>query len=658
MKGWLYLKYTDEQKQSVLSNEGNYLINAGAGSGKTRAFIMRIARMIKDGTADPDEILGLTFTKEAAEEMRKRLVKAIGKKNAEEVNLSTFHSFAYRILKSKFPSEYNRVKIMPQWWKMKTLNDFCQKSSSYNPDGLGLSCKAGDLASFISHQKMNLVEPGDMLILDRWTEGVATVDDDTLSYIYARYCEMAKKARMIEFDDMMLDLHRKLEEDSHLADSIKAQYTYIMIDETQDTNIVSMEIIKKISNGNVFAVGDFRQSIYGFINASIDNILDFDQNFKDVTLIDFKQNFRSTNNIVGISNLLINKSPNKKYKKFKEQESGRNEDGSPIKLVAYRDTGYEVKAISDKILELVDSGKYEYQDFAIIMRTNAQIGYYESVFTEQEIPVDVSSDKSFFDRREIADLLAYANHTVDPSDDISFRRVYNSPSRFISNKNQEIIDDYALVHDLTLEQAALSAGTNSNRMLAQYIEVYDYLRDVIDLNAGKFISEVIKKTNYIDHIEKTSPTTTDMEMRIEAIETLKNIAKKFRSIESFLAHVVAIRSNDSKKNEKAVKLMTVHASKGLEFEYVFLPTFTSENYPHKMSPDEEEERRLAYVGFTRAKNMLEISMPHSVSNGGGTFSPSPFLRDVAEDEMIDVLREVSLGSNVAFKEKSYTGGLK
>lgn len=648
------MNYTESQRKGILANEGNYLINAGGGSGKTRVFITRIARMIKDGTATPDEVLGLTFTKDAAEEMRKRLVKAIGKEDAKNVHLSTFHSFAYGILKKKYPDKYNRVKIMPQWWKMKVLNDFCSKSSNYNPGGMDLPCKAGDLATFISRQKLNLVQPGDELFLDMYTEGVATVAKDDLEYIYAKYCDMAEKARMVEFDDMLLDLYLKLEENDTLVRSIQNQYTYIMIDETQDTNIVSMEIIKYITTGNLFVVGDFRQSIYGFNNAYINNILDFDQEFDDVQIIDLEQNFRSTKNIVGLANKLIDKSPNPKYKKFKSQESGRDIDGSPIKFTVYRDSGFEAIEIANKIQDMVDDGKYAYEDFAILLRTNAQLGIYESIFTEQEIPVDVSSDKSFFDRREIADLIAYAQHTVDPYDDLSFRRVYNSPNRFISNANQAIIDEFAFKHELTLEQAAIEAGTSSSRALSSYISIFEDLRDDYETKrADSFLIEVYKRTGYKEHIERTSMTTNDMEMRLDAIQSLFNIAKKFRNINAFLAHLIAVKQNDSRKNEHAVKLLTVHASKGLEFEYVFVPAFSDQFFPHDMNPDIEEERRLSYVACTRAKNHLEISMPNFVSDGGGEFNPSPFLIDLIGDEILEMKKDVTRGDKRSVRELAF-----
>ncbi|MGX6979025.1 ATP-dependent helicase [Vagococcus elongatus] len=638
---------TENQKKAVMAGEGNWLINAGSGSGKTTVFTTRIARMIKEGEAIPEEILGLTFTKEAATNMKKKLSKLIGKKQADKVDLLTFHSFAYSILKRKYPLKYRQLQLMPMWWKMKTLNDFCAKPSNFNPEGMSLMCKAGDLASFISYQKMNMVDPGGELLIDMRTENVASVSVEDLGVIYAKYCDMQEKARLIEFDDMLLDLYHKLEEDPKLATYIANQYSYIMVDEFQDTNKVSMGILSHISNENIFAVGDFRQGIYGFINASISNILDFEDTFENVNNIELKHNFRSTKNIVGISNKIIDMSPIEKYKNFEPQVAGRKEEGSNIEFNVYRDEAYEVKDIANQIIDLVESGENVYEDFAILLRTNAQLGIYESVFSSQEIPVDVSSDRSFFDRREISDLLAYAEHTLDPNDDSSFRKVYNSPSRFISNQVQKSIDEYAYKHEVNLEEAAIRADIGkSGSVLSSYVDLFDDLRDIVDdVRADSFLIEVYKRTNYKKHVENTSTTAVDLEMRLEAINSLFEIAKKFRSVNAFLAHIMAVKQNNSKTNEHAVRLMTAHASKGLEFKHVFFPAFTSENYPHKMNPDIEEERRLSYVVASRAVDKLTVSMPNFISDGGSKYDPSPFLVDIAGDEIKDLQKNVTRGDS-------------
>lgn len=639
---------TNNQKKAVMADEGNWLINAGAGSGKTTVFTTRIARMIKEGSAIPEEILGLTFTKEAANNMKVKLTKLIGKKQAEKVELSTFHSFAYSTLKRKYPAKYRQLELMPNWWKMRVLNDFCGKPSNYNPEGMSLLCKAGDLASFISYQKMNMIDPGQPLLLDLRTESVANVSEEDLTTIYSKYCEQQKKARLIEFDDMLLDLYHYLLESPKLASRIKNQYSYIMVDEFQDTNKVSLGILKVISNDNLFAVGDFRQGIYGFINASISNILDFGESFKNVNIVDLEHNFRSTKNIVAISNLIIDKSPVEKYKMFKPQIAGVDANGSPVNLSVYRDESYEVREIANNIKGMVVSGQSNYEDFAILLRTNAQLGIYESVFSSQEIPVDVSSDKSFFDRREISDLLAYAMHTLDPDDDSSMRRIYNSPSRFISNAVQKELDNFAYKNNVSLEAAALYNDGKNARSLHSLVNLFEDLRDIVDdVRASAFLNEVYQRTNYKNHIEQTSTTAVDLEMRLESVQSLFNIAKKFRNVNSFLSHIASVKLNSSKKNEHAVKLMTAHASKGLEFNHVFFPSFTDENFPHKMNPDIEEERRLAYVILSRAKKNLHISIPNFISDGGIKHKPSPFLIDIVGDKINKLQKEVTRGESIA-----------
>lgn len=645
--------FTKEQEIAVMADEGNWLINAGAGSGKTTSFTARIARLVKKDIALPEEILGLTFTKESANSMQKKLGKLIGKKQASNVHLSTFHSFAYNILHQKYPGKYKSLELMPSWWKMKTLNNFCSKASGFNPDGMNLNVKAGDLASFISYQKMNMIAPGEQIVTDLRTQTVNHIEESTLSEIYSKYCHLQEKARLMEFDDMLLDLYNLLQEDERLGRTIRDRYDYIMVDEFQDTNKVSMGILQRISDNNLFAVGDFRQGIYGFINASIDNILDFTDVFEDVHVVDLKHNFRSTRNIVAISNKIIDKSPIEKYKQFAPQLAASKEVGDSIKLAVYRDEQYETREIAVKISEMVESGKYDFCDFAVLLRTNAQLGMYESAFSSQEIPVDVSSDKSFFDRREIADLLSYAEHTIDPDNDNSFRKVYNSPNRFVSHAVQKNIDEYSHKHDISLEDAAMKTDNGrSAKAIAGFVNLFDDLRNIADdMRADKFLIEIYKRTGFKTHLEKTAATAVDLETRIEAVDSLFKIAKKFSHISHFLAHILVIKQNNKKKkNENAVRLMTLHAAKGLEFNYVFMPSFTDESYPHNMNPDEEEERRLAYVGLSRSRNGLELSMPNFVTDGGLKHNPSPFLIDVVGDDIADLQKEVTRGENEAKKE--------
>lgn len=645
------MKLTTKQKEAVHAVEGNVLVHAGAGSGKTAVFTARIANLIANHGVEPESILGMTFTNEAAENMKSRLGDFIGKGRAKRVQLSTFHSFAYRILKQRYASEYNGKTVMKHWWKMQQLYDIVSKPKGMNDVGLSLPCKAGELGSFISYQKANMVKGG-MKVL--WRPDFDSLGEKhQLQKAFDKYCELVQNARIIGFDDMLVDLYYKLLEDETLLSDIKDEYEYIMVDEFQDTNKVSMEILKLIADENLFVVGDFRQGIYGFINANIENILGFTDDFKDVNLVELEDNFRSTENIVDFANHVVRVSPIERYKQFDEQVSSRGEVGSKVSITMYRDEVMEAESIMEEIESAVEDGK-KYEDFAILSRTNAQLGFYESMFADNDIPVDVSNTRSFFDRREIADILSYAEHAVDGRDGMSMKRVMNSPNRFISKSDINKLDAYAYRNNMSFEDACREmkigrSETNIKRMLVLFSELRDGIED---MNAATFLKSVYRKTSYRRHIEKTSSSSSDFAMKEDSINRLFDIAAKFMNVEVFLAHVSIIKNN-SGKNKEGVKLMTVHASKGLEFENVYIPTVTDENFPHDMNSDTEEERRLFYVAASRAKNNMSISAPVFTPTGSSSIDSSPFLEDVVGEKLKHARKTVMLGEN--FSEVAYGG---
>lgn len=637
------MKLTQNQKNAVHATKGNTLVHAGSGAGKTSVFTARIANLIANEGVNPDSILGLTFTNEASENMRLKLVGIIGEKKAKNVNLTTFHSFAYRTLKSRYVGEYSNKTIMKGWWKMQQLYEIVGKPKNAGDVGLNLQCRAGDLGSFISYQKANMIKGGMKVLWKEEFELFGTKKD--MQKAFNVYCDLVKNARLLDFDDMLVDLYYKLLDDENLLFDLKDQYEYIMVDEFQDTNTINMEILKLITDNNLFVVGDFRQGIYGFINANIDNILSFTKTFNDVNLIELSENFRSTKNIVEFANTIIDKSPVELYKNFYHQLPAREIDGSPVNVKVYQDEYSEAEDIIKTISKNFDSGM-SYEDFAILARTNAQIGFYESLFADAEIPVDVTSSKSFFDRKEISDILSYAEHALYEHDDMSIRKIVNSPTRFISKAIVNQLNEYSYNHNISFEEAC--SEMNCGRMttnVRKLVLLFEDLREDIDnMNATNFLKLVYKKTGYKMHIEKTSTTITELANREDSIKKLFEIAKKFKSTSAFLAHISAVKNNNNKNNE-GVKLMTVHASKGLEFEYVFLPSVTEENFPHDMNPDIEEERRLFYVASTRAKDKMSIGVPLFNATGSETVSVSPFLLDVMGKGILDIRKSVLRGAD-------------
>lgn len=637
---------TDNQKKAVAFVNGNALINAGAGSGKSTVLIARIANLIANENVNPNRILGLTFTNEAAENMRTKLANHIGKAKASAVTLTTFHSFAYRWLKANFPLEYANKKIMEPWWKMQTLYDIVGECTSRNPSGLGINLKAGDLAGFISYQKANMILPDCSVIVDENVAYVKHIDHELLQIAYQTYCNLVKNARVLDFDDMLMDFFYALQDNPTYREELRSQYEYVMVDEFQDTNTVNLAILKLITDHNLFVVGDFRQGIYGFINATIDNILNFQEEFEDVTLIELCENFRSQSPIVSISNNLIAASPISAYSSFSEQLAVRDNETTPVTLTLYQNDSVESDGIINKIIGMKEENPdLEFSNFCILCRTNAQLGIFESKFADYDIPVDVSSSKSFFDRKEISDLLAYAAHAVDSSDDMALRKIFNSPTRFISKAIISELDEYSFLNDISLEEAIRRMDTKNYRSrFYKLLELFEDLREDLNINAGKFLKKIYHESFYEEHIIKKSATHSELILRKEAVERLFDMAKKFTSINSFLSHVSVIKNNN-KKNEDAVHLMTVHASKGLEFDTVFVPSINSKNYPHEMNLNIEEERRVLYVALSRAINNLFISTNVFLDAKQATVDPSPFLMDIAGNLVASMKKSILYGSS-------------
>lgn len=634
------MKLTENQKRAVHFTKGNALINAGSGSGKTAVITARVANLIANENAVPSTILALTFTREATDNMRKRLKKMIGKKSSDDVQISTFHSFAFRIMKEHYPELYNGKSMMQGWWKMSKMYDIISKPTNNNNIGMDLPIRAGELGSFISYQKANMIKGGVPVVIDDNVSYVDSVDRNQLQIAFDTYCEHVRNARLIEFDDMLVDFYYSLKEDANFRETIKTSFEYVLVDEFQDTNSINLEIIKMITEDNLFVVGDFRQGIYGFINANIGNILDFTENFNDVEVVELSSNFRSTGNIVNFINQIIEKSPVEQYKKFSHQVPAREGLGAPINLSAYSTENEETASIIEKIIdEMDDNPELTYNDFAILTRTNAQIGMYESEFANEGVPVDVSTSRSFFDRKEIADLLAYATHSLNPDDDMSIRRIVNSPSRFISKNIIANIEESAYKKGQNFEEACHGF---SGYGVENLIKTFAHLRGHSEINASKFLKEIYRHTRYEDFLNKTAGTHSELKNKIDSVHRLFELSKKFSSINAFLGHVSIIKSNNSKSKD-GVKLMTVHASKGLEFSHVFVPSATEDSFPHSMCQDEEEERRLFYVACSRAKDVLSISVPVFSPNGGETLFPSPFLIDVVGDSILSLRKNIVNG---------------
>lgn len=628
------VELTKSQKEAIYSDSSKILVNASAGSGKTSVFAARIVNLIENEKVNPKRILGLTFSKDGANNMRKRVIKYIGNVG-NDIELSTFHSFAYKLLHSNFPKYYNHIQMMKSWWKLKTLSGIVGRPTNMNPDGLNIPVTAPELSMFVSYQKSNMILKGMPVVIDEKTGYVSEDLRESLQKAYEMFLERQKNARLIEYDDLLLHLYYRLYSSPEFRMEVADKYDYIMVDEFQDTSKINFEILKMIVKDNLFVVGDFRQSIYSFINADINNILEFKDNFKDAHVVELRENFRSTEKIVDLSNELIDGRNIEKYKQFDNAKSAIGIEGNDIQFKIFQTDEDEADAIVSKIKELVSEDYNDYQDFAILLRTNSQMSVYESLFAEEEMPVNISGGHSFFERSEIDVLLSYLKVMLDHSDNQSMARIINVPNRFISNNVQAALDKYAFAQKISIFEGMKSFSALSDRKPIQYLsEILSHFEESLDITPAKNILQyVLNSTKYSEHIMSTARTEVERQAKMESISSLIGISSNFENIEKFLKHIDMIKDNNKKSQKEAVNLMTVHSSKGLEFDHVFIPAVSDDYYPHDMcNGNYEEEARLLYVAITRAKYNLDLSYSANKTNGKGAYrKPSRFLNRIYPD---------------------------
>jgi DNA helicase-2/ATP-dependent DNA helicase PcrA len=628
------MKLTDKQIEAVKSLKGNILVNASAGSGKTSVFATRMALLCKLGIEE-ERILGLTFSNTAATNMKKRLGKYIGSKRAAKIPMSTFHSFAYKTLKEEF-DEYNHIQIMPLWWKLNTLRAIAKDMCIEGP-------KVTELAEFISRQKTRLVRRGED-VLDEDQAGMGLVTLDERKELYDAFREEQANARQFEFDDMLLDFYYHLKDDPAFAEKMRDKFDYVMVDEYQDTPYINNQILQLMTKDNLFCVGDFRQGIYGFINADINNILEFEKTFNNPKVIELQDNFRSTKNIVDFSNAIIRKSPVQSYKRFSEGLAARGIIGQDVDLTAYKDTRSETDGIVSAINKKVNDDGMKYSDFAILLRTNSHLGDFEDRLTEFDIPASVSSGKSFFDKNAVQDMMAYLKLCQDPNDNNAFRRVINRPTRYVTHKFTSELDKIAYRLKKPLIECVGNVKERPGK-ISNLVILIQRLHDVVEEKSPKqLLEEVVKKTDYLKWIQNTKTAIQFFDEK-DTVESFIDFAGRFASIPELLNRVSIILRNGKKKEKEAVQIMTVHASKGMEFECVYGPSILEENYPHEMCDGNiEEERRLFYVLSSRAKNELHLSYPVYVGKGKQVSRQSPFLLDVT-GSLKELNRPVFRGKN-------------
>ena len=601
-----YNNLNENQKEAVSHLNGPLLIVAGAGSGKTRVLTSRIAHIIKKNKAFPNQILAVTFTNKAAKEMQIRVSKLLKKEATGLPWLGTFHSISAKLLRKHAAAVglKSNFSIMDQEDQIKLIKNICKAE---NVDIKKISPKY--ILAIIDKWKNKGFYPNDVTLKRK-----DPLEKNFLN-IYKIYQQKLIDLNAADFSDLILHAVKIFEKYKDISEMYSKKFKYILVDEYQDTNFIQSEWLKHLAkyNQNICCVGDDDQSIYSWRGAEIKNFLEFDKIYENTKIIRLEKNYRSTQNILNVASKLIENNQNRVGKNlFSNQD-----EGELISLNCFRNAKDEAIDIGSEIEFL--KKKYSLNEMAILVRAIFQTREFEERFLKVGIPYRIIGGTKFYERAEIKDCVAYLRSVYQPLDDLSFERIINVPKRSIGDTTIKLINEYAKKSYLSLETSSrklieenkikpkTKIGLNS---LLNFLE--KWRNDLKNkTNHNKLLQIILDESGYSEMLKNKKDL--ENENRLENIKELLNAMKEFDNLESFLEHVALATSLDQDWKGEKVNLMTMHASKGLEFDIVFLPGWEEGLFPHQKSIEEkgenglEEERRLAYVGITRAKRLAKIS---------------------------------------------------
>ena len=621
----------DRQKEAVLYNEGPLLIIAGAGAGKTKTLTTKIAYLIEENDVLPSNILAITFTNKAAKEIKDRIIKLIGS-IGYQIQTSTFHSFGLKLLKEN----YERLGFDKNFVIMdsddsltivkKILKDMDLDPKIYNPRAI---------RNKISSCKNELISP------KAYSRYTVSPYEEIVCKVYEKYQEKLMKNNAVDFDDLLILPIKLFEENKDILEKYQEQFKYILIDEYQDTNEAQYKLTKMLSEKYrlITCVGDDSQSIYSFRGANYKNILNFEKDYKDAKTILLEQNYRSTSYILNAANDVIK---NNKMKKEKNLWTSRGE-GNKVKYYRALSESDEAYYVVKGIKQAISNGD-NYDDIAVLYRTNAQSRNLEEAMLKENIPYRVVGSFYFYSRKEIKDLLAYLRLIHNEKDNISLLRVINTPKRGIGLKTIENLTKKADEENISIYEAITSGKE------LEFKKIIEKLKEVSEnVTLTELIDKILTGTGIKEELEKEEDLTS--EVRLENLEEFKSITKSFEeregliSLEDFLLEISLVSDAEEYKDDtNRVSLMTVHSVKGLEYKDVFIVGMEEGIFPHMNSLMEsseiEEERRLAYVAITRAKDNLTIinARRRTLFGREQVNPPSRFISEISTD-LLDIVNK-------------------
>ena len=646
------------QREAVEKTEGPVLILAGAGSGKTRVLTTRIGHLIEDKGVQPANILAITFTNKAANEMRERVEETL-ESDASDMWISTFHSCCVRILRKDINRiGYNRSFVIYDSADQVTLVKDCLKELNLNDKVF----EPKMIISTISGAKDKLYDPKQFKAMHMNDNRMSKIAD-----VYALYQDRLKRNSALDFDDLIFKTVELLKSDKEVLDYYRNRFKYIMVDEYQDTSKAQYELIKILAkeHQNICVVGDDDQSIYGWRGADIRNILEFEKDYDDVHVVKLEQNYRSTQIILDAANTVISNNIERKRKRLWSEKK----DGELIKIQVAQDEIEESDFVADMIAKISREQNRSYKDFAVLYRANAQSRSVEDALNRSQIPYNIYGGTKFYERKEIKDLIAYLRVIQNPQDDISIKRIINVPRRGIGLRTIEKIEDRASLKQESIYSVLIDIETNSEISTKARNSISEFVDNVIGTlrtmrevyPVSKLIEKVIESIDYYGYIDELyKGDKEEAEERKDNVKEFISVAMEFeqnseeKDLETFLTGVALTSESSEEEEIDKVSLMTIHTSKGLEFPVVFIVGMEDGLFPiaravRSMSDSEiEEERRLCYVGITRAKEILYLTLTQKRTLYGKT-NPS-----IASRFMEELPKECIERLNSAEKELTYS----
>ncbi len=629
----------DAQGQAVRQTEGPVLILAGAGTGKTRVITTRITYLVHQGI-DPSAVLAVTFTNKAANEMRERVGKMIKKDEAKLLTISTFHSLCVRLLRRDIE-------------KLGYKKNFTIYSGS---DQSGL------IRRIITRSaaKDEKLEPGAALsLISKAKNSGEPVDENPealISVVFRKYQRELKALNAVDFDDLLILAVKLLEEHPDIRAQWQKRYNYLMVDEFQDTNGLQMRLLQQLANANrnVCVVGDDDQSIYGWRGAEVSNILDFERFFRNPVVVKLEENYRSTEPILETANHLIRHNLTRREKRLWTSNKGSQR----IRLMGVPGDKEEAEVVANEIWDAHMVRRLPWEDFAILFRMNTQSRVLEQTLREHKIPYRIIGGQSFFDRREIKDIMAYLTVFMNPHDDISLLRVINTPPRGIGKTVVEMALEQSVAWEKsiysTLKQPEFTGklGNRARTAIAQFLKFLDYYSDAVISRTADYAGlteRLMEDIEYPEYVAKSCRKEEEKQARAEALGEFmyglrEHQSKHSGGLQAYLDDVALLadrNKDDDIEGKKGVCLITLHAAKGLEFPHVYLIGLEEGILPHKRSLEEnsrDEERRLLYVGITRAMKTLSLTYCHTRVRYGDPLPcmPSSFIRELDRQHLDEV----------------------